>query len=244
MGLNGGIPLPGGMARQGMMAMKHKNNQALFDYWNAIRAGRPAPRRAEIEPGDIRRILPYVFILERKDRDTCRFRLAGTGLCRTYGMEFRGHNLLSMWSDDCAENLKQALDDVSTNATVSVVEYTAATNDGHEATFEMILLPLAHEDGTITRVLGAAVPVDQFAWIGDRLLARQWIDRLRRLDPERMPKHGLAAENVARRILAEKPPVAISSIASHASRKPPLRGERSYLRLVKTATPAGNEERG
>ncbi len=56
--------------------MKHKTTQALFDYWNAMRAGRPAPRRSEIEPGDMRAILPYVFILERKDRDTYRFRLA------------------------------------------------------------------------------------------------------------------------------------------------------------------------
>ena len=122
-------------ARQGMMGMKHKNNQVLFDYWNAIRAGRPAPHRSEIEPGDIRRVLPYVFILERKDRDTYRFRLAGTGLCSTYGMEFRGHNMLSLWSDDCMETLKQAMDDVAVNATISVVEYTAATNDGREATF-------------------------------------------------------------------------------------------------------------
>src|SRR5690606_1239178 len=129
----------GRAARQGLRGMKHRNNQILFDYWNAIRAGRPAPRRAEIEPGDIRRVLPYVFILERKDRDTYRFRLAGTGLCSTYGMEFRGHNMLSMWSDDCVESLKQALDDVAVNATISVVEYTAATNDGREATFEMIL---------------------------------------------------------------------------------------------------------
>lgn len=223
--------------------MKHKTNQVLFDYWNAIRAGRPAPRRSEVEPGDIRRILPYVFILERKSRDDYRFRLAGTGLCSVYGMEFRGHNMLSMWQEDCVETLKEALDDVATNATISVVEYTAATNDKREATFEMILLPLAHEDGAVTRVLGAAVPIDQLPWIGDRLLARQWIDRLRRLDPERMPKHNRAAENVARRILAEKPPVAVSSIASHAGRKPPLRSERSYLRLVKDAM-GKSEERG
>lgn len=225
------------------MGMKHKNNQVLFDYWNAIRAGRPAPHRSEIEPGDIRRVLPYVFILERKDRDTYRFRLAGTGLCSTYGMEFRGHNMLSLWSDDCVETLKQAMDDVAVNATISVVEYTAATNDGREATFEMILLPLAHEDGSMTRVLGAAVPIDPLPWIGDRMLARQWIDRLRRLDPERMRAPERDAESVARRILAEKPPVAIASITSHASRKPPLRSERSYLRLVKNA-PAGREEMG
>lgn len=224
--------------------MKHRNNQILFDYWNGLRAGRPAPRRAEIEPGDIRRVLPYVFILERKDRDTWRFRLAGTGLCSTYGMEFRGHNLLSMWSGECAENLKAALDDVTVNATISVVEYTAATNDGREATFEMILLPLAHEDGSMSRVLGAAVPIDRFPWIGDRMFARQWIDRLRRLDPERMRSPQKDAETVAWRILAEKPPVAVASLASHASRsRAPLRSERSYLRLVK-APVQGKEELG
>jgi hypothetical protein len=224
--------------------MKHRNNQILFDYWNALRAGRPAPRRAEIEPGDIRRVLPYVFILERKDRDTWRFRLAGTGLCSTYGMEFRGHNILSMWSDDCAENLKDALEDITANATISVVEYTAATNEEREATFEMILLPLAHEDGTITRVLGAAVPIDRFPWIGERMFARQWIDRLRRLDPERMRSPQRDAEAVARRILSERPPLAVASIAGHAARnRPPLRSERSYLRLVKTA-PASTEEIG
>lgn len=224
--------------------MKHRNNQILFDYWNALRAGRPAPHRAEIEPGDIRRILPYVFILERKDRDTWRFRLAGTGLCSTYGMEFRGHNMLSLWSDDCAENLKQTLEDVTVNATISVVEYTAATNEEREATFEMILLPLAHEDGTVSRVLGAAVPIDRFPWIGERMFARQWIDRLRRLDPERMrsPQHD--AETVARRIITERPPLAVTNLASHASRsRAPLRSERSYLRLVKTAT-ANTEEMG
>ena len=200
--------------------MKHKTTQALFDYWNAMRAGRPAPRRSEIEPGDMRAILPYVFILERKDRDTYRFRLAG-------------HNMISMWGDDCAENMKEALDDVIRNAGVAVVEYTAATTDGREATFEMVLLPLLHEDGSLSRVLGAAVPIDRAPWVGDRLLARQWIDRLRRLDPEHMPKREPAAKTAARRLAAEKPPVAVASLGKRMSQGAPLRSERSYLRLVK-----------
>ncbi|MBX3491928.1 MAG: PAS domain-containing protein [Parvibaculum sp.] len=213
--------------------MKHKTTQALFDYWNAIRAGRPAPRRSEIEPGEMRAILPYVFILERKDRDTYRFRLAGTGLCSVYGMEFRGHNMISMWGDDCAENIKEALDDVIRNAGVAVVEYTAATTDGREATFEMVLLPLLHEDGSLSRVLGAAVPIDRAPWVGDRLLARQWIDRLRRLDPEHMPKRAPAAQVAARRLAAEKPPVTVASLGKRMAQGAPLRSERSYLRLVK-----------
>src|SRR5690606_5439028 len=182
-----------------------------------------------------RRVLPYVFILERKDRDTWRFRLAGTGLCSTYGMEFRGHNILSMWSDDCAEDLKDALEDITANATISVVEYTAATNEERDATFEMILLPLAHEDGTITRVLGAAVPIDRFPWIGERMFARHWGDRLRRLDPGRLRSPQRDADAVARRSLPARPPLAAASLAAHRARHRPDR------RLVKTA-PASTEE--
>ena len=219
--------------------MKHKTTQALFDYWNAMRAGRPAPLRSEIEPGSIRRLLPHVFILERQDEQHYRFRLAGTGLCGIYGMEFRGHNLLAMWQDDCQESLANALLEVTTNGNVAIVEYTASTNDHREATFEMILLPLAQDNGAITRVLGAAVPIDDFTWIGDHLLARQWIDRLQILDPERMPKRERAIES-ARRIVREKPPVMSATVTSLAHRRPPLRSERSYLRLIKNA--GGSEE--
>ncbi|MDP2125640.1 MAG: hypothetical protein Q8J92_14795, partial [Parvibaculum sp.] len=122
-------------------------------------------------------------------------------------------------------------------------EYTATTTDGREATFEMVLLPLLHEDGALTRVLGAAVPVDRQSWVGDRLLARQWIDRLRRLDPEHMPRREPAAKTAARRLAAEKPPVAVAHIGKRAPQGAPLRGERSYLRLVKDAL-SNSGERG
>lgn len=224
-----------------MGAMKHKTTEALFDYWNAMRAGRIAPLRSEIEPGAIRRLLPHIFILERHEKQSYRFRLAGTGMCSAYGMEFRGHNFLSMWQDDCSESLDKALREVTGNGNIAIIEYTATTNDHREVSFEMILMPLAQENGAITRVLGAAVPMDERVWIGERLLARQWIDRLKIADPERLPKRAFTREptiEAARRIVRERPPMASTSatVASLAHRRPPLRGERTYLRLVKTAT--------
>lgn len=213
--------------------MKHKTTTALFDYWNVMRAGRPAPFRSEIQPGFIKRILPYVFILEYQNDDTYRFRLAGTGLCHVYGMEFRNHNLLAMWQDECHANLKHALRQVIDDANVAVVEYSASTVDQREATFEMILLPLAQDNGAITRILGAAVPIDEKSWIGDHLFSRQWIDRLKIVDPERIPPRQRAAEP-SRRIIREKMTLPSAPIARLAQRRPPLRSERSYLRLVKT----------
>jgi hypothetical protein len=219
--------------------MKHKTIHALFDYWNTMRAGRPAPLRSEIQPGQIRGILPYVFILERESDNSFRFRLAGTGLCNVYGMEFRNHNLLSMWQEDCVDSLRHALDEVTRNASVSIIEYTASTNERREATFEMILLPLAQDNGAVTRVIGAAVPIDDLPWIGDHLLARQWIDRLQILDPERMPKRERAPEPARRAAPQGRQPFLPAHVTSLANRRAPLRSERSYLRLVKNVMSPG-----
>lgn len=222
--------------------MKHKAIHTLFDYWNAKRLGRPAPMRSEIQPGEIRSILPHVFILERENEQSFRFRLAGTGLCSIYGMEFRNHNMLAMWQEDCLDSLRHALDEVVRNASISVVEYTASTTTQREATFEMILLPLAQDNGAITRILGAAVPADDLPWIGDHLLARQWIDRLQILDPERMPKRERAPEPARRSPIQRQPllpPHVSAQISSLANRRAPLRSERSYLRLVKNVFSAG-----
>jgi hypothetical protein len=78
--------------------MKHVTSRELYDYWNRVRRGRPAPRRNEIEPGDIRRILADTFILEVTGRDRFPIRLAGTRMCGMYGREIKGGNFLDLWT--------------------------------------------------------------------------------------------------------------------------------------------------
>ena len=58
--------------------MKDQKTIDLFLYWNRLRDGRPAPRRNEIEPADIRSLLGDTFILEEDARGQAVFRLAGT----------------------------------------------------------------------------------------------------------------------------------------------------------------------
>ena len=76
-----------------------ENLQTLYGYWNALRAGRIAPRRLEIEPSRIGSILSETFMLERTDPATYHYRLAGTRLCEIFGFELRGTNLLDGWSE-------------------------------------------------------------------------------------------------------------------------------------------------
>ena len=79
--------------------MKLDGSIALFQYWNRLRAGRPAPKRTEIEPADIKTLLADTFILERDTRGEAVFRLAGTRLCASYGRELKGFAFASLWQE-------------------------------------------------------------------------------------------------------------------------------------------------
>lgn len=211
--------------------MKHKTTEALVEYWNAVRGDRPAPRRSEIEPRDIKRILPYVFILERQDQWTYRFRLAGTGLCNAYGTEFRRQNMASLWHDECRTNMTHILNDVTGSAAAGLLEYTAETAEGRQVTFEMVLLPLAQDNGSLTRIIGAAVPLEHHHWLGDHMLTNQWIDRIQLIEPSQLPKSPAAA--LAARIARQSPPRIVPGPATLAARRERMGAERPYLRLIR-----------
>ncbi len=69
----------------------------LYDYWEAKRAGRLAPGRAEIDPGEIKELLPYLLIGEFLSSPfDVRYRLVGTAVIEAYGHEFMGRNLRAM----------------------------------------------------------------------------------------------------------------------------------------------------
>jgi hypothetical protein len=121
--------------------MKQRTSQALFTYWNEVRAGRIAPRRFEIEPSRIGSILSETFILERistldraadgsdasEVRSVYRYRLAGTKLCEQFGDDFRGRDFLDDWDVDDRATLEQALSGMSERGGVGVVTFEASS---------------------------------------------------------------------------------------------------------------------
>ena len=139
--------------------MKAKTSQLLFSYWNELRAGRLAPRRFEVEPSAIATILPDTFILERENRHQYIFRLAGTRFCDHFGREFRGRNLLDLWTTEDREVAIGLLESVTRDGGVGLMGFLAQGPDGPVASFEMLLLPLVHTGQAITRVLGSMAPL-------------------------------------------------------------------------------------
>jgi hypothetical protein len=64
---------------------------AMFAYWHGKRAGRMASQPREIDPGEIKRLLPYLVISDvLLDPLDLRFRLVGTSIVEAVGYDFTG----------------------------------------------------------------------------------------------------------------------------------------------------------
>lgn len=166
--------------------MKQDGSIALFQYWNRLRNGRPAPRRTEIEPADIKSLLADTFILEKDTRGEAIFRLAGTRLCATYGRELKGYSFPLIWSRRDQRMISRLAHSAFHDKSVVVVTYEGLSRDGKTNPFELVLLPLEGGLGS-PRSLGAITPVAKPYWLGADPIVEGKVDTLRVVDPDREP---------------------------------------------------------
>jgi hypothetical protein len=69
----------------------------LFAYWDRLRAGRIGPSWSEINPAEIKALLPHFIVAEfLGDPFDVRFRLVGTMIVEAYGEDFMGKNFRSL----------------------------------------------------------------------------------------------------------------------------------------------------
>ena len=72
----------------------------LYAYWQAQRGDRLAPRKDEIVPFDIRRLLPNIMIVEVAARpEDYRIRLSGTEVDRQNGRTLTGLRLVELFAE-------------------------------------------------------------------------------------------------------------------------------------------------
>src|SRR5262249_16782613 len=95
--------------------MKHRNSHFAVGYWSRIRHGRAVPDQADVDPKILKRLLPFVFLLDARAEGGFVYRLAGTTLCERYGGELRGKPYLAHWDPDSRARLgallRQALEE-------------------------------------------------------------------------------------------------------------------------------------
>lgn len=146
--------------------MKHASSRQLYEYWDRLRSGAPAPQRTAIEPGSIRTILCDTFILESAQRGVHPFRLAGTRICAAFSRELKATPFLELWAPADRGQISLLLGAVGGDARAAVVGLTGKTGQQRTVAFEMLLLPLIQDGPRYDRILGVLAPTELPYWLG------------------------------------------------------------------------------
>lgn len=141
--------------------MRHRTTEAVFNYFNALRAERTAPLRSEIDPAALKTVLPDLFILEKGRDGIVRFRLAGTRVCLILGREMRDRAFTDIWDATVRHRMRLAADAVIANQSALELAVTAIDDEGHGLSLEMLMLPLFSRVDQCDRIFGSLVPLDK-----------------------------------------------------------------------------------
>lgn len=164
--------------------MRNAGTKELYQYWNRIRDGQPAPLRTQIEPVDIRTYLADTFILEQGFSREITFRLAGTRVCAIYGRELKDFSFFSLFTLPDMSLAKRIINACLLEKTVSVITFDGITRNKRVSGFEAIFMPLAN-NGEGGRLFGAIFSESKPFWLGADPVVESRITSVRIIDPEK-----------------------------------------------------------
>ncbi|ANK91763.1 PAS domain-containing protein [Rhizobium sp. N6212] len=165
--------------------MRVQTTIEIFDYWNRIRGAADAPLKSQVEPSAVPHLLQSLFILETRDGGDIVFRLAGTRICDFFGRDLRGERFSSLWAHGQHADIERTAMGVMDHAMPALFNTTGYSTVGHQASFEIIMMPLRSSDGACDRLLGAIAPKAPASWLEIVPLEFLALDRSRLL-PEKI----------------------------------------------------------
>ena len=126
----------------------------LFDYWQSKCRDGAIPRRADIDPSEIPKLMPNLLIVDIEHNPfRVRYRLVGTRIVQVTGFEFTGKYLDEMILDDDEGPFLESYQVASESKTpvLSRIKWhlDATTTSEYDACF----LPLSDDGETVNMVL-------------------------------------------------------------------------------------------
>lgn len=140
------------------LARRHALLSEALAYWEALRAGRDVPLRADLNPRGLERALDQALLLERIAPGHARIRLAGQKVSALLGIELRGMPLSVLFTPDQRAPLAETLERVFSGPEIADIALRSDGAYGRPVlTGRLLLLPLRSDLGDITRALGVLV---------------------------------------------------------------------------------------
>jgi hypothetical protein len=127
---------------------------ALYRYWQSRRAD-TLPTRADIDPAEIKSLLPYVMIVDiHHDPLRIYYRLVGTAVAHFSGTDFTGTFLDELAFDICAtEDLVNAYRAVCDSRQPGLGMAFAQLNHQTALDVEYVICPLVNTAGVVSQCL-------------------------------------------------------------------------------------------
>ena len=131
--------------------------ERLLAYWDSKRAGRQWPSRADIEPSEIKTLLPHLLLTDITDDPfRVRYRLVGTEIARVSHFDFTGHFLdqLTFDSDDTVDWATFYRAVVKNGLPGFGIVHWKASDAAHRW-IEFLICPLSNDGSTVAQCISA-----------------------------------------------------------------------------------------
>ena len=136
----------------------HSGIQRLVDAWAALPGASRIPDRAAFDPNALGRLLPQVFIAERRDEGLV-FRLAGGWIESAHGRPLKGAYLLEVWRRESRLMVHRGLAQTFREGRPMIFSADMEMEDGALLPAEVVAAPLRGPTGLPDRLLGLYQPL-------------------------------------------------------------------------------------
>ena len=130
--------------------------EEAFRYWASLRSGGGLPRRADLDPVAMRRVLGHAMILDRVRHGAIRVRLGGHVMQDIMGMEVRGLPVRAFFDLADRTRVGALIEEVFETPSTLELDLISEGSDGL-VTGRMIVLPLLDASGAVSKALTVMV---------------------------------------------------------------------------------------
>ncbi len=124
-------------------------------YWQSKKAGRPMPRRADLDPIEIPKLLQHVMLIDVEGPGRYRFRLIGTAIADEHGINATGSDVADVVKgQELKSHVTALLDECvrERRALYSECLFFSPESGLVERHTKRLLMPLSEDGETVTMI--------------------------------------------------------------------------------------------
>ena len=126
----------------------------LYGYWQRKLQGRRMPARSDIDPLDLKSVLPNLILLDVQPKPLdFRYRVAGTRTYDIFGFDLTGRSVRDIGPSPVADGVWASLEALTRDGYPQHVHLEFATPKGYARSYRVLRLPLGDDGVTVDRVL-------------------------------------------------------------------------------------------